>query len=288
MTIETRPHGKVGAEILGVDLGHLAPGDLAHIRAAFAEYGVVFFRDQAIDEAQHIAFARALGRININRFFAAHPHHREIALVVKEPDQRTNIGGGWHTDHSYDREPALGSVLVARELPPQGGATDFASMAAAYDALPDDLRACIAGLRAVHSARHVFGSKALAYADERDAPKGRIGNAPAADGLSDVTHPVVIIHPLSGRRVLFVNPGFTIAIAGLPEAQSRALLDRLFAHCRDPRFHETFHWQPGSVALWDNRATWHLAHNDYHGHRREMHRITIEGQALEAADPLTA
>ena len=108
MTLDIRPHGRVGAEILGVDLARIDSAALAQIRAAFAEYGVVFFRDQTIDEDDHIAFARALGPININRFFAAHPRYPEIALVLKEPDQRENIGGGWHTDHSYDAIPALG------------------------------------------------------------------------------------------------------------------------------------------------------------------------------------
>ena len=281
MALDIRPHGRVGAEILGVDLARLSDADLAQIRTAFADHGVVFFRDQVIDEPAHIAFARAIGPININRFFAAHPRYPEIALVLKEPDQRDNIGGGWHTDHSYDAEPALGSVLVARELPPQGGATAFASMYAAYDALPDRLRARIDGARAVHSARHVFGSRATAYEATRDTRSdGRIGNATAADVLDDVVHPVVITHPLSGKRAHYVNPGFTIAIAGLEPEESRNLLAELYAHAIDPRFQETFHWQPGSVALWDNRATWHYAHNDYHGHRREMHRITIEGEAL--------
>jgi taurine dioxygenase len=119
-----------------------------------------------------------VGAININRFFAAHPRYPEIALVVKEPDQQHNIGGGWHTDHSYDFEPALGSILVARELPPQGGATAFASMYAAYEALPPALKEQVDGLHAVHSARHVFGSKAAAYEALQDTRRdGRIGNA---------------------------------------------------------------------------------------------------------------
>eukprot|EP01037_Dinobryon_pediforme_P012129 gene12129-12214_t len=279
--MEIRPHGKVGAEILGVDLANLAEADLAGIRAAFADHGVVFFRDQTIDEQAHIAFCRRLGTININRFFAAHPRYPEIALVLKEPEQTTNIGGGWHTDHSYDAEPALGSVLVARELPPEGGATAFASMYAAYDALPDDLRERADAARAVHSARHIFGSRNSAYATLREeGDDGRIGNGTAADVLDDVTHPVVITHPLSGKRALYINPAFTIGIVGLDAEASRVLLDALYAHALDARFQETFTWRPGSVALWDNRSTWHYAFNDYHGHRREMHRITIEGEPL--------
>ncbi|QSR20317.1 TauD/TfdA family dioxygenase [Novosphingobium sp. KA1] len=287
MTLEIRPHGRVGAEVLGIDLARPLSGeDFAAVRRAFADHGVIFFRDQSIDEAQHIAFARRWGAININRFFAAHPAYPEIALVVKEPDQQHNIGGGWHTDHSYDFEPALGSILAARELPPEGGATAFASMYAAYDGLPEKLKARIEGRRAVHSARHVFGSKAAAYEaaqDTRgaDGNGGRIGNSAAADLLDDPVHPVVIVHPLSGKRAIYVNPGFTLHIQGLAAGESADLLAEVYDHCRRPEFQEDFHWRDGSIAFWDNRATWHYAYNDYHGHRREMHRITIEGVALD-------
>lgn len=282
MSIEIRKHGRVGAEILGIDLSNPVPADeLKQVRAAFAEHGVIFFRDQSISEGQHIAFARAWGPININRFFAAHPHHPEIALVVKEPDQQHNIGGGWHTDHSYDLEPALGSILVARELPPEGGATAFASMYAAYDALPQRLKQQVEGRKAVHSARHVFGSKAVAYEAVQDTRSdGRIGNSAAADVLDDPVHPVIITHPLSGKRALYVNPSFTLHIQGLSEKSSQDLLQEIYAHCSGPDFQEDFHWREGSIAFWDNRATWHYAYNDYHGHRREMHRITIAGSAL--------
>jgi len=282
MTLDIRRHGRVGAEILGVDLAKPLPdAEMAAIRAAFAEHGVIFFRDQQITEEQHIAFARSWGAININRFFAAHPHHPEIALVVKEPGQQHNIGGGWHTDHSYDFAPALGAILVARDLPPQGGATAFASMSAAYDALSPALKERIADLRAVHSARHVFGSRPSAYSAQQDTRSdGRIGNAAAADVLDDPVHPVVITHPLSGRPTLYVNPGFTVRVLGLSDEASAELLATLYEHARQPQFQEDFHWRAGSIALWDNRATWHYAYNDYHGHRREMHRITIEGVEL--------
>lgn len=282
MTLEIRQHGRVGAEILGIDLScTISDEDFAEVRNAFAEHGVVFFRDQSITEDQHIAFARRWGPININRFFAAHPAYPEIALVVKEPDQQHNIGGGWHTDHSYDFEPALGSILAARELPPEGGATAFASMYAAYNGLSARLKERIEGRRAVHSARHVFGSKAGVYEAAQDSRSdGRIGNSAAADVLDDPVHPVVIIHPLSGKRAVYVNPSFTVRILGLAEEESQDLLAEVYEHCKRPEFQEDFHWRDGSIAFWDNRATWHYAYNDYHGHRREMHRITIEGSAL--------
>ncbi|WP_336980776.1 TauD/TfdA family dioxygenase [Altererythrobacter fulvus] len=282
MSLEIRTAGNVGVEILGVDLSReLDDETFEAIRRAFVEHGVVFFRDQTLDEKQHIAFARRWGPININRFFAAHPAYPEIALVVKEPAQTQNIGGGWHTDHSYDRIPALGSILVAREVPLSGGNTAFASMYAAYDALPAGLKREVEGLKAVHSARHIFGSKAVEAIRESEMRKdGRLGNSSAADMLEDVEHPLILVHPLSGKRAIYVNPAFTIGIAGWDKEAAGQLLVELYAHCINPDFIGEFVWQPGSIAFWDNRATWHFARNDYHGHRREMHRITIEGEAL--------
>src|ERR1700689_4718946 len=152
--------GGCGAEVLGVDLSRLDAAGMDTLRAAFAGHGVIFFRDQNLSEDEHIAFARRWGEIDINKFFPHIEGYREIAEVKKEKAQKTNIGGGWHTDHSYDQIPAMGSILVARLLPAQGGDTLFADMAAAYDALDDATKAEIAGLKAVHSNAHVFGSKA--------------------------------------------------------------------------------------------------------------------------------
>ncbi|MEM7408791.1 MAG: TauD/TfdA family dioxygenase [Myxococcota bacterium] len=278
--LSIQPLPAVGAEVRGAQLAQgLDEAAFGRVRDAFAEHGLLFFRDQTLAETDHIAFAERFGKINVNRFFAAHPDHPQIALVAKEPEQKQNIGGGWHTDHSYDEEPALGSMLVARELPPEGGDTWFAGMYAAYDALSDELKETVEGLRAVHSAHHIFGTRADVYrGDARD----RIGNASAADDLHDVTHPVVIRHPLSGRRALYVNPGFTIGIAGWEPEPAKELLGKLYRVATDARHVTRFRWEPGSVAFWDNRATWHWAQNDYHGHRRVMHRITIEGCALGA------
>jgi taurine dioxygenase len=282
------PTQGVGAEITGVDVRHATAGEFEAIRAAFAEHGVIFLRDQTLSETDHIALAERFGPININRFFAAHPDHPEIAMVAKEPDQTDNIGGGWHTDHSYDQEPALGSILVARVLPKTGGDTWFASMYGAYETLDDETKAGIEGLRAVHSGRHIFGEADDSYYNTTDAGSHdegtkRIGNAAVAEQLEDVVHPVVIAHPLSGRRALYVNPAFTVRFEGMSKEESKPLLDRLYAHCiAGSDFHHRFRWRPGSVAFWDNRATWHWALNDYQGQRRIMHRITIEGGPLEA------
>jgi taurine dioxygenase len=202
----------LGAEIGGVDLGApLGEPVLAEIRHAFGEYGVVFFRDQRLTPEQHVAFARHFGGIEVNRFFAALPGYPMIAEVRKEPDQRQNIGNGWHTDHSYDLAPAMGSMLYAREVPATGGDTLFASMYAAYDALSDGLKATLESLRALHSSRHVFGAEAHA---RRGDLKGRIGNPELA--TQDAVHPVVIRHPETGRKALFVNRASPCALRAGP------------------------------------------------------------------------
>jgi taurine dioxygenase len=263
-----------GAEIEGLDLSRpLGDDAVAMVRSALFEHGVIFFRDQRLTPEQHIAFAEQFAPININRFFAHAPGYPMIAEVRKEPEQKTNIGGGWHTDHSYDQVPALGSVLYAREIPPTGGDTLFSSMYAAYDALSDGLKATLEGLRAFHSSRHVFGRSA--YTKERE---GRFGNPELA--TQDAIHPVVISHPGSGRKVLYVNPAFTLHFDGWTAEESRPLLQYLYAHASRPEFTCRFRWQPGSLAFWDNRATWHYALNDYHGERRLLHRITLEGEPL--------
>jgi taurine dioxygenase len=275
--IEARPtSGAVGAEILGIDLSRgLDDSDIEELRAAFNEYGVIFFRNQTITPEQHIAFAERFGTININRFFKAAPGYPQIAEVRKEPNQKTNIGGGWHTDHSYDQVPALGSILLAREVPPRGGDTLFASMSHAYDALSDGLKRTLESLRAVHSSRHVFGAASQYVRESGD----RLGNA--ADATQDATHPVVVNHPETGRKTLYVNPAFTLRFDGWTAEESKPMLDFLYAHASRPEFQTRFNWSEGSIAFWDNRATWHFAVNDYHGERRLMHRITLEGVPLE-------
>jgi len=266
----------VGAEILGLDLADtLSAATIDAIRQALFQYGVVFFRDQKLTPEQHIAFARRFGEINVNRFFKTVDGYPMIAEVRKEPEQTGNIGGGWHTDHSYDQAPAMGSILYAREVPETGGDTLFASMFAAYDALSDGLKRTLDGLQALHSSRHVFGVEA--YAGRGDL-KGRYLNPEAA--TQDAIHPVVVRHPGSGRKALYVNAAFTMRIVGWTDEESRPLLQYLYQHAARPEFTYRFQWREGSLAFWDNRCTWHYALNDYHGHRRLLHRITVEGAPL--------
>lgn len=277
----SRAGSHVGAMIHGVDLSKdMSDAQFAVIRKALADHGAIFFRDQTLTEGQHVAFARRFGEININRFFKPVEGWPMIAEVRKEPEQKTNIGNLWHTDHSYDEVPALGSVFYARIVPPVGGDTIFINMGAVYESLSPGLRTVLKGLRATHSSRHVFGASRpiVPGSDTGD----RIGNRDLA--TQDAVHPLVIRHPDSGRLTLYVNPQFTTGIEGWHPAESKGLLDMLYAQATRPEFQFRFHWEVGSLAVWDNRATWHIALNDYHGHRRLMHRITVEGVPLSSPD----
>ncbi|PSL22136.1 TauD/TfdA dioxygenase family protein [Shimia abyssi] len=265
--------GGLGAEIIGADVKD--SGQFEDIRAAFAKHSVIVLREQSVAPDDHLEFARRFGSINVNRFFKPVDGHPEIATVLKERDQKEAVGEGWHTDHSYDQIPAMGSILHAIEMPPYGGDTLFVSMGAAYEALSDPMRAFVDGLVAVHSSRHVFGVNTL---DSEAAKSGRLGNSEAA--TQDARHPVVIAHPLSGRLGLFVNPVFTTHIEGLSAEESAAVLEVLYEHCKQPEFQCRVRWQAGDITMWDNRATWHKAINDYQGFRRLMHRVTVEGEPL--------
>ena len=267
--------GALGAEVIGADISQADQFDALH--AAFAEHSVLVFRSQTCTPDDHLAFAQRFGPINVNRFFKAAPENPAIALVLKEADQREAIGEGWHTDHSYDQIPAMGSILRAIELPPFGGDTVFVSMAAAFEALSPTMKDFVSGLTAVHSSRHAFGPS---IKDSEGARTGRYVNPEEA--TQDASHPVVIRHPLSGRRGLYVNPVFTTHIEGLAPEESAAVLEMLYRHCERPDFQCRVRWSPGDITIWDNRATWHKAINDYHGHRRLMHRVTVEGVALSA------
>ncbi|GAA6165945.1 TauD/TfdA family dioxygenase [Pelagimonas sp. KU-00592-HH] len=265
--------GGLGAEIHGADIRNAEDFDAIH--EAFATYSVIVLRDQIASPDDHLAFARRFGPINVNRFFKPVESHPEIAMVLKEKDQKEAVGEGWHTDHSYDQVPAMGSILHAIEMPPFGGDTLFVSMGAAYDALSPTMRGFLDDLHAIHSSRHVFGASVQ---DSEAAKSGRLGNAEAA--TQDARHPVVITHPMSGRRGLFVNPVFTTHIEDLTPDESDAILAMLYDHCKQPEFQCRVRWQAGDITMWDNRATWHKAINDYHGFRRLMHRITVDGVAL--------
>lgn len=276
-TINVKPlSGNIGAEIDGVNLKKISKEQFKEIKIVFGKYGVIFFRNQNLSPEEEIIFAELWGEININRFFTNLEGYPKIALVSKEPDQKKNIGGAWHTDHTYDLEPAMGSILFAHQVPKKGGDTLFSSMYAAYETLSDGLKGSLKNMYGRHSSRHVFGTS---RAERNDDTVGRIINSDKAK--QDAIHPVVITHPQTGKKALFVNPTFTLGFDGWSDEESKPLLNYLYSHATKPEFTCRFKWEEGSIAFWDNRSTWHLAVNDYHGQRRLMHRITINGTRLK-------
>ena len=266
----------VGTEITEVDLATIGDADMQALRQTLAERGMVAIRDQSLTPEQHIAFAKRWGGIDINNFFPVNGQYPEIAEVRKAEAQQSNIGGGWHTDHSFDQVPSMGSILVARELPPVGGDTLFASMGAAYDALSGGLKEALGTLRAVHSSDHIY--QPGGYYSQTDMA----GEMRGSEISTRAVHPVVIRHPVTGRKLLYVNGAFTLHFEGWTREESQPLLQYLYQVASREEYQCRLQWQPGSVAIWDNRATWHLAMNDYHGHRRVMHRITLSGEPLAA------
>jgi len=255
----------LGAEITGLDLARpLSPLVAKEIETALVEFKVLFFRDQAITAEQHAAFARHFGELEIHPFLPAGDAPELIRFAKDE--NVVGVENNWHSDVSWREVPSLGSVLRAHEVPEIGGDTIWTDMEAVYEGLPEDLREEIRELRAVHDFVHTFG---LALSEEERAAK-RVEFPPAS-------HPVVRTHPVSQRHCLYVNPIFTSHVEGMDREASDALLQRLYAETKVPEYQVRFHWEPNSIAFWDNRSTQHYAVSDYWPAKRVMERLTIIG-----------
>lgn len=261
----------LGAEISGVDLRRrLDDATVAEIRRAFLEHLVVFFRGQELDCAAFLAFARRFGTPVEYPFVKGIDGYPEIIEVLKREHETVNFGGVWHSDTSYLEAPPMGTMLIAREIPPAGGDTLFANMYRAYETLPPALKRRLDGARAVNSS---------AKADVSRTREDRIRDSPTAGSknIFEAAHPAVRTHPETGRKALYVNVAHTVRLDGESEEESRALLDEIFRHQVREEFVCRFRWTPGAIAFWDNRAAQHFPVNDYHGFRRRMHRVTLAG-----------
>jgi taurine dioxygenase len=262
--------GALGAEITGVDLlTDLVDETVAEIRRAWLQHGVVFFRDQFLEPAELLAFARRIGEPVKYPFVDGIDGFPEIIVVTKLPHETVNFGGIWHSDTVYLDRPPMATMLVAREVPQYGGDTMWSNMYAAYEALSPGMQRMLEPLRAVNSS---------ALADVSKTREDRIRDSGSASDREFVAeHPVVRTHPETGRKALYVNVAHTVRFVDMTEDESRPLLRYLFDHSIRPEFTCRFQWRAGSIALWDNRCTMHNPINDYHGMTRTMHRISLAG-----------
>ncbi len=264
-----RISGALGAEISGVDLARpLSSAEFAEIKRLWLEHLVIFFKHQKLSEKQYMAFAERFGEPVEYPFVKGLDGFPKIIEVKKLEHERVAFGGIWHTDTAYLERPPMASMLLAREVPPFGGDTLFANMYLAFESLSPGLKKLLEGLKAVNSS-----TKADASMTREDVVKssGKDSRNYSAE------HPVVRTHPETGRKALYVNSGHSVRFAGWTEEESAPLLRFLFDWQIKPEFTCRFSWQPGSIALWDNRCAQHNPVNDYHGYRRLMHRITLAG-----------
>ena len=269
--------GALGAEISGIDLSRDVDAQtLEQLRRAWLEHLVLFFRDQPLTPAQFLAFARRFGEIIEYPFVKGLEEHPEIIPVVKLAHERINFGGVWHSDTAYLDVPPMASMLLAREVPPAGGDTLFANMYLAYDALSEGMKRLLADLNAVNSSSKADASRTR---EDRIAERGRAD----ARTVYEAAHPVVRVHPETGRKALYVNVAHTVRFDGMTEEESAPILAFLYRHQIRPEFTCRFRWQPSSLAFWDNRCAQHNAVNDYAGHRRVMHRVTLAGDVPSGA-----
>ena len=271
--LEIRPlSSALGAEIFGVDLAASHDDETVRaLRRALLEHIVIFFRDQELAPHQLLALAQRFGEVVEYPLIKGLPECPLVLPVIKEPHERANFGGVWHSDTAYLERPAMASLLYALETPPAGGDTMFANM---YQAYETPLRGHAAAARRAQGGqrrRQAGGAADPSRRCTKSAPR------PPTSRRSAPSHPVVRTHPETGRRSLYVNLAHTLRFEGMTEAESAPLLSYLFAWQIQPEFTCRFRWQPGSLAFWDNRASQHYPLNDYHGHRRLMHRVTLEG-----------
>ena len=270
--IEVRPvAGALGAEIAGVDMARDLDAEVvAEVRHALLEHLVIFLRDQKATPQQQVAFAKRFGQPIEYPQLKGLPEAPMITPVVKLEHERHNFGGIWHSDTTYLAEPPMGSMLLAREVPPYGGDTMFANQYLAYEALSDGLKKTLDGLVGVSSS-----AKADVSRTREDAL--RQAGAGATPKMLQAEHPIVRTHPETGRKALYTSDAHTAHIKGWTEAESLPLLRFLWQHQVKAEFTCRFRWEVGSLAFWDNRCAMHKPINDYHGFRRVMHRITLAG-----------
>jgi taurine dioxygenase len=276
--LDVRPvTGALGAEVCGINLAEPMGDNLLHaVHQALVDHQVIFFRDQDMTPEEQLRFAKYFGGIHYHPYIAGLPDHPEIVEIIKTEDDKQNFGGSWHSDQMFNRRPAMGTMLYAKEVPDAGGDTLFSSMYSAYDGLSDGMQTMLGELRGFNTGdrfKH-YGGKT-----RRETMAGQSSmrlKDPDPDQDTEAVHPIVRTHPKSGRKALYIG-GHTQRFDDMTGEESEGLLSYLQKHSTRPEFTCRFRWKEGSVAFWDNRCVQHFAVNDYPGQRRVMHRITITG-----------
>lgn len=276
MSLTIRPlSGHLGAEIAGVDLAHLDDTTFADIHQAFLGHAVLVFRDQSLRHEDQIAFGRRFGDLDIHPIAVGLEAYPEIIRVLKPAGERASFGTSWHTDNTFFECPSMASVLYGVTLPPYGGDTLWASMEKAYETLSPAMKKVVDDLVGVHSASRAY-DPAVTGTSKYEG-RSAITYKYSEVIHEEVEHPVIRTHPETGRKCIFVNPMFTLRIVGMSRSESDAILGFLHAHATRPEFTCRLSWQPGTVALWDNRCTQHYAIDDYEGFERLMYRVSVSG-----------
>ena len=278
VVLDTRPMtGSFGADIHGLDLSQALDGaTTAAIEAAFADHSVLAFRDQQLTVDQLEAFALQFGSFGDTPFITPLDDHPNVLAVVREADEAGALfGGSWHSDWSFQHAPPSATILYGHEVPPAGGDTVFTNQYLAYETLSDGMKRMLDGLNAIHSAQRSYGPQGVFG---RPDPKAAMHIQGGEEALVRQTHPIVRTHPVTGRKLLFINDVYTIGIEDMNVPESKALLGYLLEHSKQVSFLCRVRWQPGTLTMWDNRCVQHHAINDYPGQRREMYRVTLAGE----------
>ena len=260
----------IGADVNDVDLASLNDETFLEIKHALHKHLVLFFHGQELGEEQHMALASRLGEMEVHEVFTPLDGHPEISVLEHDKD-RPPISDSWHSDVTYRSDPSMASVLYARTIPPNGGDTLWRSAYAAYEALSKPLQSFLDGLHAEHDFLQAYAGYL------RQQPDGLEKIQQAQINTPPVIHPLIVVHPITKKKLLYVNPTFTSRIMELSPAESDAMLKMLFNHFNEPEFHVRFKWRENDLVIWDNRATQHYATGDYYPEYRRMHRITVGG-----------
>jgi taurine dioxygenase len=284
MTIGVSPNPSgFGAEITGLDISRpLPPETLAAVKAAWAAHSVVWFPDQPLDHDQLEAFALQFGDFGHDPYVKPLADRPHILEVRREPAETASVfGGAWHSDWSFQPAPPAATILHAKIVPPVGGDTEFADGYRAYETLSPVMQRILDGLTTIHSATRPYGAQGVYSYEPAGHRSMEIINCSEADAQQE--HPLVRVHPVSGRKALFVNPIYTLGVAGMTEAESANLLGFLYKHMLRDQFIYRHKWRPDMLIMWDNRCALHNATGGYDGHRRVMHRVTVAGEPPIAA-----